>query len=127
MAIETIQTEKAPAAIGPNSQAIAAGGFVFVSGQIPLIPETGQMAGQDPTIQFRQAMANLEQVLAAAGCALESVVSVDVFLTDISQFAAFNEVYRQYFVKHKPARAVIEVSALPKGAKVEIKCIAYKG
>ena len=126
MDIKTIQTEKAPAAIGPYSQAVAAGGFVFVSGQIPLVPETGEMVGEDPAAQFRRALENLKQVLGAAGCGLETVVSVDVYLTDLSLFSAFNAIYAQFFSTHKPARAVVQVSGLPRGAKVEVKCIAFK-
>ncbi len=123
MALETIQTAKAPAAIGPYSQAIRAGGFLFVSGQIPLSPETGEMAG-DFAGQARQSLENVKQILLAAGCGLGKVVAADVFLMDMSNFAAFNKIYEDFFGGHKPARAVIEVKALPKGAMIEIKCIA---
>lgn len=122
--IETIRTEKAPAAIGPYSQAVRAGGFVFASGQIPLDPSTGEMAGDDFAVQARRALENLKQILAAAGCGLEKVVAVDVFLTDLSRFSAFNEIYAEFFSGNKPARAVVEVSALPRGALIEIKCVA---
>jgi 2-iminobutanoate/2-iminopropanoate deaminase len=127
MELSAVLTEKAPAAIGPYSQAIVAGGWVFVSGQIPLVPETGELIAGAPAAQFERAMENLRQVLAAAGCGLERVVSVDVFLTDISNFAAFNEVYGKFFSSHKPARAVVEVKALPRGAMVEVKCVACRG
>ncbi|MFZ2446799.1 MAG: RidA family protein [Syntrophobacteraceae bacterium] len=124
MILQAIQTNKAPAAIGPYSQAILAKGLLFVSGQIPLNPETGQMVGEDFFQQASQSLENMKQILAAAGCGLEKVVAVDVFITDISRFAQFNEVYASYFPEHKPARAVVEVNALPRGAMVEVKCIA---
>jgi len=124
MTIQAIHTEKAPAAIGPYSQAIRANGFLFVSGQIPLVPETGEMVGPDFSAQARQCLENMKQILDAAGCGMLKVVSVDVFITDMSRFAEFNKEYEAFFAGHKPARAVIEVSALPKGAMVEIKCVA---
>lgn len=122
--LETVHTENAPAAIGPYSQAIRANGFVFVSGQIPLDPQTGQLVGGDFVAQATRSLENMKQILAAADCVLEKVVAVDVFMTDISLFSAFNEVYGSFFPAHKPARAVVEVKALPRGAMVEVKCIA---
>jgi len=125
MSCQVIQTERAPAAIGPYSQAIKVGDWLFVSGQIGLDPEKGDLVSDNLTGQARQALDNLSQIVAAAGCRLSDVVAVDVYLTDIGQFAAFNEIYQQVFSTHRPARAVVEVSALPKGALVEIKCIAH--
>jgi len=126
MQLEVVQTDKAPAAIGPYSQAIAAGSLVFVSGQLGMIPGTGELAGGTVETQARQALDNLRQVLAAAGVALEQVTAVDVFLTDMGDFAAFNGIYEGYFGEHKPARAVVAVRALPKDACVEIKCVAVR-
>lgn len=122
--IESIHTPNAPAAIGPYSQAIRANGFLFVSGQIPIDPATGEMVDKDFAKQARQSLENVKQILVAAQSGLEKVVSVDVFITDMSKFSAFNEVYETYFSNHKPSRAVIEVSTLPKGAQVEVKCVA---
>ncbi len=122
--LEAIHTEKAPAAIGPYSQAIRAKGFLFVSGQRPLDPKTGEMVGGDFAAQAARSLENMKQILAAAGCGLEKVVAVDVFITDISRFSSFNEVYASFFAGHKPARAVVEVKALPRGAMVEVKCVA---
>ncbi|MGA7874022.1 MAG: RidA family protein [Desulfoferrobacter sp.] len=125
MSCQVIQTERAPAAIGPYSQAIKVGDWLFVSGQIGLDPQKADLVSDDLTGQARQALDNLSQIVAAAGCRLSDVVAVDVYLTDMGQFAAFNEIYQQVFSTHRPARAVVEVSALPKGALVEIKCIAH--
>jgi len=126
MALKFVQTEKAPAAIGPYSQAVQAGPWVYVSGQIPLVPETGEMAGDDFETQARQVLANVQAVLEAAGCGLSDVVAADVFLTDLKNFQAFNELYADFFGDHKPARAVVEVSALPRGAQLEMKCTAFR-
>jgi len=121
-----IQTDAAPAAIGPYSQGIAAGEMVFVSGQLGLNPQTGELSGQDLASQAKQALANLEAVLMAAGCQLEEVVAVDVFLTDMDDFLAFNGIYEAFFGAHKPARAVVAVKALPKAGRIEIKCTAHR-
>ncbi len=121
---EVIQTDKAPAAIGPYSQGIAAGSLVFVSGQLGMRPETGELVGDSVDTQARQALENLSQVLSAAGVGLNQVVAVDVFLTDMDDFMTFNGVYERFFGDHKPARAVVAVRALPKGGCVEIKCVA---
>ena len=127
MSITTVQTDKAPAAIGPYSQAVVAAPFVFVSGQLGLDPATGELAAGGLEGQARQALENLKQILLAAGSALEQVTAVEVFLTDMGQFAALNAIYAEYFATHRPARAAIEVSALPKGGVVEIKCTAVVG
>ena len=124
MIVETIQTQKAPAAIGPYSQAIRANGFVFVSGQVPIVPETGEIASGGFTGQARQSLENLRQILIASGTDLNKVVAVDVFITDITQFGVFNKVYEEFFSSHKPARAVVEVKGLPGGVMVEVKCVA---
>ena len=123
MGLEIISTQKAPAAIGPYSQGISAGSWHFVSGQLGLDPETGELVSEDLAGQAHQALKNLQQVVEAGGCTLNDVVAVDVFLTDMGEFAVFNGIYQEYFSTHKPARAVVEVRALPKGACVEIKCI----
>lgn len=127
MTLKTVNTSNAPAAIGPYSQAVVAAPFVFVSGQLGLDPASGELAGDDLEHQARQALENLKQVLVAAGSSLEQVVAVEVFLTDMGKFAAFNAIYAAYFSTHKPARAAIEVSALPKGGCVELKCTAVAG
>ncbi len=124
MGVEVIRTGNAPAAIGPYSQAIRANGFIFVSGQIPMDPKTGEIADGGFPGQARQSLENVKQILIASGSGLEKVVAVDVFITDISQFAAFNQVYESFFAAHKPARAVVEVKGLPKGVMVEVKCVA---
>jgi len=126
MAHQVIQTERAPAAIGPYSQAIRVDKWLFVSGQIGFLPATGQLAGEQLAQQATQALQNMRQILEAAGFGLDDVVSVDVFLVDISQFGSFNSIYENFFDAHKPARAVVEVKGLPRGALVEIKCIACK-
>ena len=121
---KAIQTDKAPAAIGPYSQGIKLGSLLFVSGQIGMHPETGELVSPDFSPQVRQTLENLLHVVKAGGGDLDQVVAVDVYLTDMGKFAEFNGIYQEYFAEHRPARAVIEVSALPKGASVEIKCIA---
>ena len=126
MSFQAITTDKAPAAIGPYSQAIRAGSWLFVSGQLGMKPQTGNLVSDDFGEQARQAFDNLSAIVQAAGYGLMDVVSVDVFVTDITQFASFNAIYEQYFSEYKPARAVVEVKGLPKGAQVEIKCVAYR-
>ena len=127
MAHAIIQTDRAPAAIGPYSQAIRVDKWLFVSGQIGLVPATGQLVGDGLIDQATQALQNMRHILEAAGCKLHDVVSADVFLVDIGQFGTFNGIYEEFFAGHKPARAVVEVKALPRGALVEIKCVAVKG
>lgn len=126
MDIKAVQTDRAPAAIGPYSQGIKADSWLFVSGQLGLNPQTGEMAGSDFASQARQALENLKQIVLAGNCEMNTVTAVDVFLTDMQKFAEFNEIYSEYFAKHRPARAVVEVRALPKGAQVEVKCIALR-
>ncbi|MCB9831935.1 MAG: RidA family protein [Planctomycetes bacterium] len=119
-----ISTPRAPAAIGPYSQAIAMDGWLHCSGQIPLDPETGSIVGDDVAAQTRQVLTNLENVLRAAGCTLDDVVKANVYLVDLGEFQAMNEVYAEYFKARPPARACVQVAALPKGSLVEIDCIA---
>lgn len=123
---EKISTEKAPAAIGPYSQAVVTGNLVFTSGQIPLNPETGEIVGDNITEQTHRVCKNLEAVLSAAGTSLTSAVKTVCFLSDIADFSAFNEVYSQYFTE-KPARSCVAVKDLPKGALVEVEVIAERG
>ena len=121
--INKISTEKAPAAIGPYSQAIVHGGLVFTSGQIPINPASGNIEAADITAQTEQVMKNLGEVLGAAGSSYEKVIKTTCFLASISDFAAFNEVYAKYFTE-KPARSCVAVKDLPKGALVEVEVIA---
>lgn len=118
-----IATNKAPAAIGPYSQAMVVGGLVFTSGQIAIDPATGNIEAADVVGQTEQVMKNLGEVLAAAGASFESAVKTTCFLADIADFAAFNEVYGKYFTS-KPARSCVAAKALPKGALVEVEVIA---
>lgn len=119
-----VETSKAPQAIGPYSQAIKANGFLFISGQIPIDPETGQMTAVDAVAQTKQVMANLSAILNAEGLTFNEVVKTTIFLTDMSDFTRVNETYAAYFESAPPARATVQVAALPKGAKVEIEAIA---
>ncbi len=122
---ETVFTEKAPRPIGPYSQGvIAEGRFLFVSGQIPINPETGELVTGDIEKQARRAIENLLAVVRAAGGSAENVVKVTVYIRDMGEYSRFNEIYEEYFSKSKPARAVVEVSNLPKGVAVEIDAIA---
>ena len=118
-----ISTDKAPAAIGPYSQAIVVGNIVYTSGQIPIVPESGAVEAEGITEQTEQVMKNLDAVLSAAGASFESAVKTTCFLADIADFAAFNEVYGKYFTSD-PARSCVAVKALPKGALVEVEVIA---
>ncbi len=121
---QPISTLTAPAAIGPYSQAVRAGGFVFLSGQIPLDPATGQLVDGDIRAQTVRVMKNLAAVLEAAGCSFADVVRTTIYLTDLGNFAAVNEVYGKALREPFPARATVQVSALPKGAHVEIDAVA---
>ena len=121
-----IATSKAPAAVGPYSQALEVGQFVFASGQIPLDPATQTIKGETAAEQAEQVFTNIEAVLAEAGLSMSNVIKSTVFLTDLNDFGAVNEVYAKHFVKPYPARSCVEVSALPKGAKVECEVIAAK-
>lgn len=118
-----IHTEKAPAAIGPYSQAMVVGNLVFTSGQIPLDPESGAMVGDNITEQTHRVCKNLDAVLTAAGSSLEKAIKTTCFLSDMADFAAFNEVYAEYFTG-KPARSCVAIKTLPKGALVEVEVIA---
>lgn len=121
-----ISSDKAPAAIGPYSQAIEAKGFVFVSGQLPINTVTGQFPSEDIQEQTRASLENIGAILKEAGLGFENVVKTTVYLDDIKDFGAMNEVYGQYFKAPYPARAAFEVGNLPKGAKVEIEVVAAK-
>lgn len=118
-----ISTDKAPAAIGPYSQAIVVGNIVYTSGQIPIVPESGLIETTSVTEQTEQVMKNLAAVLEAAGSSFEKAIKTTCFLADISYFAAFNEIYAKYFIS-KPARSCVAVKDLPKGALVEVEVIA---
>ena len=122
---ETVSTPNAPAAVGPYSQAVKAGGFIWCSGQIALDPASGVLAGSDITSQSEQVMKNISAVLAASGATLDDVVKTSCFLADINDFAAFNAVYAKYFTG-RPARSCVAVTALPKGALVEVEVIALE-
>jgi 2-iminobutanoate/2-iminopropanoate deaminase len=126
MSRNVIQTEAAPKAIGPYSQAISvdATRMVFLSGQIPVDPKTGELVPGDVVAQAEQVMKNLEAVLKATGMTFTNVVRCGIFLTDLADFGKVNEVYGRYFPANPPARATVQVSALPRGAKVEIEAIA---
>ncbi|MBA3644315.1 MAG: RidA family protein [Chloroflexia bacterium] len=119
-----IATEDAPTAIGPYSQAIVANGFVFTAGQIPLDPATMKLVEGDITAQSERVMRNLEAVLVAAGSSLARVVKTTCFLSDLANFAGFNEVYGRAFTDAPPARSTFQVAALPMGALVEVECVA---
>ncbi len=124
--IVSVATTKAPRAIGPYSQAIVAGGFVFCSGQVALVPATGQLVVGDIAVQTKQVIDNLEVVLVEAGSSLDRVVKTEVYLKDMNHFTEINEVYAQKFsVFPQPARVTVEVARLPKDALVEISAIAY--
>jgi 2-iminobutanoate/2-iminopropanoate deaminase len=123
---EIIATDRAPGAIGPYSQACAAGGFVFTAGQIPLDPVTMEVVGTTAADQARQALINARAIVEAAGCTLADVVKATVFIRDMGEFAAINEVYAGFFPAEPPARSVVEVSRLPKDVLVEIEMIAYR-
>ncbi len=122
--IETVTTDRAPGAIGPYSQAVKAGGMVFCSGQIPIDPSTGEFVSETVAEQTEQVLKNLGEVLTAAGTGLDKVVKTGVFLADMNDFAEMNEVYSRYFSENKPARATVQAAGLPRGARVEIDCIA---
>lgn len=119
-----IQTTAAPAAIGPYSQAIKAGGFIFYSGQIPLNPESGHIVAGGIVEQTRQVMANMQAVLNASGREFSDIVKTTIYLTDLADFATVNEIYGEHFKDVPPARACVQVAALPKGSAVEIDWIA---
>mgnify|MGYP000388305406 FL=1 len=124
--MKVLQTEKAPAAIGPYSQAIEVNGFVFASGQIPIDPATGEFVEGGIEEQTRQALTNASQIMAEVGIDLSHVIKTTVYLADMSDFAAMNKVYATFFKPPFPARSAVAVKALPKGALVEVECIAVK-
>ncbi len=125
--MKPISTSNAPAAIGPYSQAVDSGaGLVFLSGQLPIDPATGAFPEGGIQVQTRQSLRNVQAILAAAGLSLAHVVKTTVFLSDMADFAAMNEVYATFFAEPFPARSAVAVKALPKGALVEIECIAAK-
>ena len=121
---EIIETKSAPSPIGPYSQAIRANGFIFVSGQIPLDPLTGGIAGGDITVQTRQVMRNVTEILAAAGSGLDKIVKTTVFLTNLEDFPRFNQVYGEFLGTAKPARATVQVARLPKEVSIQMDAIA---
>ena len=121
---ETVKTEKAPAAIGPYSQGIRSGGFLFCSGQIPLDPATGKMVEGGIKVQTERVLQNLEAVLTSGGASLRSVVKTTVYLVDLADFPEMNGVYGTFFPKEPPARATVQVAKLPAGALVEIDAVA---
>lgn len=124
--MNVINTDCAPAAIGPYSQAVDTGGVVFCSGQLPVDPATRALVAGDITVQTRQVLANLRAVLAAAGLALPDVAKTTVFLADLADFAAMNAVYADAFGPHKPARSTVQVARLPLDARIEIECMAVR-
>ena len=124
--MKALSTTKAPAAIGPYSQGIEAGGFVYVSGQLPIDPSTGEFAEGGIQAEARQSLTNIRNILAEAGLGMQNVVKVMVLLADIKNFAAVNEVYAEFFEAPYPARSAFAVAALPKGANIEIEAIAAK-
>ena len=123
---QVINTNNAPAPIGPYSQAIAAGNFLFVSGQIPVDPSTGELVSENVKAETKQVMKNIEAVLSEAGFDFNHIVKTSIFLTDMQNFAQVNEVYGTYFTDQFPARETVQVSALPKNVNVEISVIAIK-
>lgn len=124
--MKVINTKNAPAAIGPYSQAIEVNGFVYTSGQLPINHETGEFAGSDIKSQTEQSLKNVKAILEEAGLTMQNVVKTTVFLADMADFAAMNEVYSSYFSEPYPARSAVAVKTLPKAALVEIECVAAK-
>jgi len=127
MAMQIISTDRAPAAIGPYSQGVRAGEYVFFSGQIPLDPATGELVGGGVEAQTEQVMANIREVLTAAGLDFSQVVKTTIFLADLADFAMVNAIYGRFFGATPPARSTVQVAALPRGAAVEVEMVAYTG
>ena len=123
---EVIATNKAPKAIGPYSQAVRVGSWLFVSGQIPLDPNTGEVVTGDIVKQTERVMGNIKNILISSGMDLQDVIKTTVYLKNIDEFSKFNETYAKYFLFEPPARATVEVSRLPKGVGIEIETIAYR-
>lgn len=126
MGNQIIFTKEAPAPIGPYSQAVLAGNTLYVSGQIPLDPDTGELINENITEETHAVMKNLEAILRAGGCTFSDVVKCTIFIKDMGEFVTINEAYAQYFKENPPARETVEVSKLPKNVNVEISCIAVK-
>lgn len=124
MTMQLISTEKAPAAVGPYSQGVKKGQLIFTSGQLPIVPETGELLKGNIKDVARQSLENVKAVLNEAGATLNDVIKVTVFVADMNNFAPINEVYAEYFSEHKPARSLVEVSRLPKDGDIEIEAIA---
>ena len=124
--LKTVHTDNAPKAVGPYSQAVIAGNFLYLSGQLPIDPKTGKMDADTIELQTKQSLENAKAILEEAGYSLNDVVKCTVYLDDIGDFAAMNGVYSQYFSEHKPARAAFAVDKLPLNAMVEIEMVAYK-
>ncbi len=124
MKLEILSTDKAPAAIGPYSQAVKCGNMLFCSGQIPLDPLSGELVAGDITLQAEQVMNNIAAVLSAAGAGFDDIVKTTIYLVDMADFAAVNEVYGRCFTAHKPARSTVAVKSLPRAAMLEIEVLA---
>lgn len=125
--ITAVSTANAPAAIGPYSQGIVAGGFLFISGQLPMDPATGELIEADMAAKTRRILDNIGAIAAAAGAGLEQVVKTTIFLTDMADFATVNGVYGQYFGDAPPARSTVQVAGLPKGASIEMEAVVSLG
>ncbi|MGB3366689.1 MAG: RidA family protein [Acidaminobacteraceae bacterium] len=126
MSLKVLNTENAPAAVGPYSQGMQAGNFIYVSGQLPLDAATKEMVKDSIESATRKSLENCKAIVESAGATLNDVVKVEIFLKDMNEFAAMNGVYSEFFTDHKPARACVEVARLPLDAKIEIQMIAYK-
>ncbi len=121
---EIIKSKAAPAPIGPYNQAVKAGGFIFVSGQLPVVTETGELISGDVAKATEKVLTHIKNILEEAGSSLENVVKVNVFLKNMDDFTLMNDVYKKFFTENEPARAAIQVAKLPKDADVEIECVA---
>ncbi len=124
MNISFINTNKAPGAVGPYSQGVKADNLIFTSGQLPIIPETGELLKDDIKKETRQCLENVKAILEEAGATLRDIVKVNIYIVDMDNFSSINEVYEEYFNEHKPARSCVEVSQLPKDGNIEIEAIA---
>lgn len=124
--MKVIQTQKAPAAVGPYSQAIEVNGLIFTSGQLPIIPESVELINDDIKKATARSLENIKEILQEAGSSLDKVVKVNIFLKDMNDFSSVNEVYSKYFTTNKPARSCVEVSKLPKDGIIEIEAVAEK-
>lgn len=124
--MKVIQTQKAPAAVGPYSQAIEVNGLIFTSGQLPIITESGELINDDIKKATARSLENIKEILQEAGSSLDKVVKVNIFLKDMNDFSSVNEVYSKYFTTNKPARSCVEVSKLPKDGIIEIEAVAEK-